>query len=168
MKVTGLLSIGIFVYQIRPEISLNRKMILRYQSYHILLSMRQLHSICRKHDDVIKMETFSALLAICAGNSSASGELPAQRPVTRSFDIFFDLRLNKRLSKQSWWWWLEMPSCPLWRQCNGDIQLTCTWFPLDHFSLFCVWHVHKFEHKYSINVWPSNSKQNKRHEIRIF
>ena len=47
-----------------------------------------------------QMETISALLAICAGNSPASGEFPAQRPVTRSFDIFFDLRLNKRLSKQ--------------------------------------------------------------------
>ena len=47
------------------------------------------------------METFSALLAICTGNSSVSGEFPAQRPATRSFDIFFDLRLNKRLGKQS-------------------------------------------------------------------
>ena len=44
------------------------------------------------------METFSALLAICAGNSPVTGELPAQRPVTRSFDVFFDLRLNKQLS----------------------------------------------------------------------
>ena len=48
------------------------------------------------------METFSALLAICAGNSPVPGELPAQRPVTRNFDVFFDLRLNKRLSKQPW------------------------------------------------------------------
>ena len=47
------------------------------------------------------METFSALLAICAGNSLVTGEFPAQRPVTQSFDVFFDLRLNKRLSKQS-------------------------------------------------------------------
>ena len=47
------------------------------------------------------METFSALLAICAVNSPAAGEFPAERPVTRSFDVFFDLRLNKRLSKQS-------------------------------------------------------------------
>ena len=46
------------------------------------------------------METFSALLAICAGNSPATGEFPAQKPVTRSFDVFFDLHLNKRLSKQ--------------------------------------------------------------------
>ena len=34
----------------------------------------------------------SALLAICAGNSPVAGEFPAQRPVTRSFDVFFDLR----------------------------------------------------------------------------
>ena len=44
------------------------------------------------------METFSALLAICAENSPVPGDFPAQRPVTRSFDVFFDLRLNKRLS----------------------------------------------------------------------
>ena len=50
------------------------------------------------------METFSALLAIWAGNSPASGEFPAQKPVTWSFDVFFDLRLNTRLSKQSWDW----------------------------------------------------------------
>ena len=65
------------------------------------------------------METFSALLAICAGNSSVPGEFPAQKPVTRSFDIFFDLRLNKRLSKQSWGWWFETLSCPLWRHSNA-------------------------------------------------
>ena len=38
-----------------------------------------------------KMETFSALLAICAGNSPVTDEVLAQRPVTRSFDVFFDL-----------------------------------------------------------------------------
>ena len=46
-----------------------------------------------------QMETFSALLAICAGNSPVTGEFHAQRPVTRSSDVLFDLRLNKRLSK---------------------------------------------------------------------
>ena len=46
------------------------------------------------------METFSALLAICAGNSAVTDEFPVERPVTRSFDVFFDLRLNKRLSEQ--------------------------------------------------------------------
>ena len=65
-----------------------------------------------------QMETFSVLLAICAGNSPVTGEFPAQRPVTRSFDVFFDLRPNKRLSKQWWGWWFETPSRPLWRHCN--------------------------------------------------
>ena len=66
-----------------------------------------------------QMETFAALLALCAGNSPVTGEFPSQRPVTRNFDVFFDLRLNKRLSKQSRGWWFETSSCPLWRQCNG-------------------------------------------------
>ena len=47
------------------------------------------------------METLSALLALCAGNSPVTGEFPAQKPVTRSFDVFFDLRLSARLNKQS-------------------------------------------------------------------
>ena len=66
-----------------------------------------------------QMETFSALLAICAGNSPVPGELPAQRPVTRSFDVFFDLRLNKRLSKHWRCWWFQTLSCSLWRHCNA-------------------------------------------------
>ena len=50
------------------------------------------------------METFSALLAFYAGNSPVTGEVPTQRPVTRSFDVFIDLHLIKRLSKQSRGW----------------------------------------------------------------
>ena len=47
------------------------------------------------------MEIFSALLVLCARNSPVTGEFSSQRPVTRSFDVFFNLRLKKRLSKQS-------------------------------------------------------------------
>ena len=65
-----------------------------------------------------QMDTFSALLTICAGNSPVTGEFPAQRPVTRSFGVFFDLHLHKWLSKQSWGWWFYTPSHPLWRHCN--------------------------------------------------
>ena len=65
-----------------------------------------------------QMETFSALLAICAGNSPVPGEFLAQRPVTRSFDVYFDLRPNKRLSKRWWGWWFEAQSWPLWRHSN--------------------------------------------------
>ena len=52
------------------------------------------------------------------GNSTVTGEFPAHIPATRSFDVFFDLRLHKRLSKQSWGWLFETPSRPLWRHCN--------------------------------------------------
>ena len=45
------------------------------------------------------METFSALLALYAGNSPVNGEFPSQRPVTQSLDVLFDLHMNKRLSK---------------------------------------------------------------------
>ena len=69
------------------------------------------------------------------------GEFPTQRPVTRSFDVFFDLCLNKWLSKQPWCWWFETPSWSLWRQCNDccclqyppylvDTRGCCRWSPL--------------------------------------
>ena len=79
-----------------------------------------------------QMETFSALLVICAGNSPVTGEFPAQRPVTRNFDVFCDLRLNKRLSKQSWDWWFETLSDPYdvsvmsYNGHNGSPLLTWT------------------------------------------
>ena len=47
------------------------------------------------------METFSALLALYAGTSPVTGEFPSQRPITRRFDVFFELRLNKRLSNDN-------------------------------------------------------------------
>ena len=77
-----------------------------------------------------QMETFSALLVICAGNSPVAGEFPAQRPVTRSFGVFFDLCLNKPLSKQWWGWWLETLSRPLWRHCHGSHYVTMKWLHL--------------------------------------
>ena len=54
------------------------------------------------------------------GEFTGPGEFPSQRPVTRSFNVFFDLHLNKRLSKQSRGWQFETPSRPLWRHCNAN------------------------------------------------
>ena len=55
--------------------------------------------------------------------------IPPQRPMTRSCDDFYDLRLNKRLSKQSWGSWFETSSCSLWRHCNeiGAFNTTRHW-----------------------------------------
>ena len=79
-----------------------------------------------------QMVTFSALLAICAGNSPVPGEFPTQRPVTRSFDVYFDLRPDKRLNNQSWGWWFETLSHSLWRHrnvltCNQRYSVAITW-----------------------------------------
>ena len=65
-----------------------------------------------------QMETFTASLVLCKGNSPVTGGFPSQRSVTRSFDVFFDLRLKKRLSKQSRGWWFETQLCSLWRHRN--------------------------------------------------
>ena len=74
----------------------------------------------------------SSILALRAGKSLVIGDFPAQRPVVRSFDVFFDLRLNKRLHKQSWGWWFETPSRSLWRHCIvwgwGGVCVCVIWF----------------------------------------
>ena len=54
------------------------------------------------------------------GEFTGPGEFPTQRPVMRSFDVFFDLRLNKRIGKQPRGWWFVAPTWLLWRQCNDN------------------------------------------------
>ena len=67
-----------------------------------------------------QMKTFSALMAICAGNSPVPGEFPHKGHWRGAlmFFFFFHLRLNKRLSEQSWDWWSETPPRSLWRRGN--------------------------------------------------
>ena len=60
-------------------------------------------------------------MALCEGNPPVTGGFPSQRPVVRSFDVFFDLRLNKWLSKQSRRQGFETQSRSLWRHCNGHL-----------------------------------------------
>ena len=103
------------------------------------------------------METFPALLAICAGNSQVTSEFPAQRPVVWSFDVFFNLRLNKRLNKQSGGWWFESPLHPLWRHSNVidfiDVTLVL-WLLLTSTISKCNITVHVMLH--NSNFWTNN------------
>ena len=71
-----------------------------------------------------QMETFSALLGICAWNSPVSGEFP-HKASKAGFDVFFDLLLKKSLSKQKWGWWFETQSHPLGRH----------WMPYNIYSM---------------------------------
>ena len=93
-----------------------------------------------------QMETFSTLLAPCAGNSLVTVEFPSQRPETWSFDVFFDLLLNKQVSKQSRRRSFGMPSCPLWRHC--DAQEKCSPF----ISPLTNYHMENVSHK--LLLWP--------------
>ena len=101
------------------------------------------------------METFSALLAICAGNSPVPGEFLAQRPVTRSFGVYFDLSPNKRLSKQLWGWWFETQSRPLWRHCNGYLSAGCE--GVANGSHWCSFSQEKIPSKFKMH--PNNNQR---------
>ena len=112
------------------------------------------------------METFSALMAFCAGHSPVTGEFPSQRPVTRSFDAFFDLCRTIRLSKQLGGLWFEAASHSFWRHCN----ITCVHHQASTFnkkipdnnSLYAQLQLCEFYHKYRfsfldeshlLNIW---------------
>ena len=83
----------------------------------------------RVHHSTFHMVTSSngnifRVTALWAGNSPVTGEFPSQNPVTQSFDISFDLGMNKRLSKQSRRWWIETPSRSLWLHCYKNMSLS--------------------------------------------
>ena len=81
------------------------------------------------HDDVTKRKNFPRYWPLC-GEFTGPRWIPTQRPVTRSFDAFSELRLIKRLSKQSWGWWFETQSRSLWRHCNAQCDIRFKGFNL--------------------------------------
>ena len=90
----------------------NIKHCIRYGAY---MSSHNVFMITSSHGNI-----FRVTVHFC-GEFTGHRWIPSQRPVTRSFDVFFDLRQNKRLSKRSWGLWFETPSHPLWRHCNVSI-----------------------------------------------
>ena len=109
------------------------------------------------HDDIIKLQHFPMLLALCEGNPPVTGGFPSHRSVTRRFDVFFDLHHNKRLSncKQSRRWWFVACSAPShylnhcciivnWTQRN-KVQSNCIWnsniFIQENASENVVWEI---------------------------
>ena len=76
---------------------------------------------------------FRVITGPLCGEFTGPVEFLAQRPVTRSFDVFIDLHPNKRLNKQPWGWWFGTQSWSLWRQCNGRSvsALGSPWIPIN-------------------------------------
>ena len=87
--------------------------------YELLISIQQYIMMTSSNGNIFR------LTGHLCGEFTGPGEFPTQRPVTRSFDVFFDLRLNKRLSKQSWGWWFETLPSPLWRHSNDIYICAC-------------------------------------------
>ena len=79
------------------------------------------------HKSGIMMTSSNENIFRDTGPLCCSPVVTTQRPVTRGFDVFFDLHLNKRLSKQSRRWWFETPSLSLWRHCNDNFFLVYSW-----------------------------------------
>ena len=88
--------------------------------------------ILNKYDDVSKWKHCPRYWPFVQGIHRGPVNSPHKWSVMRSFHVFFDLCLNKRLSKQLWGWWFETPSYPLWRHCNGwnclGLQIVTLWF----------------------------------------
>ena len=74
------------------------------------------------HDDVIKWKHFPRYWLFVRGIHRSPVYSPHKGQWRGAFDVFFDLRPNKRLSKHLQGWWFETLSCSLWRHCDGMKQ----------------------------------------------
>ena len=136
--------------------------IVRYMTYEsslqVFCSNYHIHLYCASWLDSWKFASsnlFKFMMTSSNGDifrvtDHLCGKFTAQRPVTRSFNVFFDL--NKRLSKQSWGWGFETLPCPLWRHCNlMYLPVMCLhheWQTVRHFDFWC-----NFSRKEQINTW---------------
>ena len=96
----------------------------RLQHHHVEIYLRRLHMMTSSNGNIFRVTGH-----LC-GEFTGPRWIPTQRPVTRSFGVFFDLRLNIRLNKQWWGWWFETRSRPLWRHRNvisECIICECKW-----------------------------------------
>ena len=129
VKLSGNGNVGFLIRSVPRACIIRRPTTVLYTRFPWHVALMKYHEIrkTRSCTDVILAHNmmassngniFRGTGSLC-GKSPVPGEFPAQRPVTRSFDVFFDPRPNKRWSKQSWGWWLETLSRSLWRHCNG-------------------------------------------------
>ena len=137
-----------FSYNPIPDIMIATKLCISYGSWTVVacaVFQRPRTWWCHQ------METFSALLALSARGLPV--KFPSQRPVTRSFDVFLDLRPNKGMSKQSWGWWFETPSRALRRCCNV--------ITIDNLLAKTVSGVAKLINRYIFCMWERKNMKSK-------
>ena len=120
-----------------------------YQTWDQNMYPEMLHG---ENNPMMTSPNFPRCWPFLAENSQVTGEFPSQRPVTRSFDVFFDLHLNKRLRKQSRRRWFEAPSRSLWRHCN---LMVTTYIPLGSGYDITKYLFGMIPHN-SLECWPSS------------
>ena len=128
----------LMVTQITDRCLFNKLFMLKKRGKH---QRPVLLSVCRRnapvHGDVIKWKHFPRYWPFVRGIHRSPLNSPHKVQWRGAFDVFFDLRLNKRLNKQSQGWWFETPSFPLWRHCNAQVDslykgpVTCKVCPCD-------------------------------------
>ena len=104
---------------------------LRFLSYRTVEYHQQICPICCCVMMTSSNGSVFRVTGLCERNPLVTGGFPSQRPVTRSFNVFFDLRWNKRFSKQPKRRWFETPSRSVWRHCNGVVVIHCTSFCIE-------------------------------------
>ena len=88
------------------------------QGRETLVALGHFADALLKHDDVIKWKHFRVTGPLCGEFTGHRRILLTKASSAELWCNFFDLQLNKRLSKQSRRRWLETPSRWLWRHCN--------------------------------------------------
>ena len=115
--------------------------------------------------NIIKWKHFPHYWPFVRGIHWSPVYYPQQKPVMRSFDIFFDLSQNERMSKQSWGWWFETPSCSLLRHCNDNSNSMELSFTL--ISILTQQLLHYFIHGYAVAACEKIDRKNLIASIRM-
>ena len=95
---------------------------------HSCISARRVSGKRNHTNDVIKWKHFPRYWPFVRGIHWSPVNSPHKGLWRGALVLFYDQRLSKRLSKQSWGWWFETPSCPLWRHCNDKANQKYRWF----------------------------------------
>ena len=77
----------------------------------------QFYNTC-SDDDVIKLKHFPCYWPFVRGIHRSPVNSPHKGQWRWAFIFSLICALNKRLSNQTWGWWFEKLSRPLWRHCN--------------------------------------------------
>ena len=111
---------GVETHDVLVCVKTSERVMHRWVKSPVALLLFSIFGFGTHHDDVIKWKHFPRNWPFVQGIHRSPVNSLHKGHMTRSFGFFFDLRLNKRLSKQSWGWWFETLSRPLWWHCIGD------------------------------------------------